>query len=101
MDTLRKARGAFFTPPEICSYIAEWAIRSGEDHILEPSCGEAAFLLEAANILRKCGSRDLFLQGQLHGVEIHKESADAARIALSRSGFEASIRTGDFFDEVP
>jgi adenine-specific DNA methylase len=98
---LRKARGAFFTPPEICSYIAEWAIRSGDDHVLEPSCGEAAFLLEAANHLRKHGPRDLFLQNQLHGIEIHNASADAARVALARSGFEASIRTSDFFDEAP
>jgi len=101
LHSLRKARGAFFTPPEICSYIAEWAIRSGDDHVLEPSCGEAAFLLEAANHLRRRGSPDLFLQGQLHGVEIHSASADAARAALSESGYEASIRIGDFFDEAP
>jgi hypothetical protein len=101
VDSLRKTRGAFFTPPEICAYIAEWAIRSGDDLVLEPSCGEAAFLLEAANHLRKRGPRDLFLRGQLHGVEIHKASADAASAVLSHCGYEASIRTGNFFDEVP
>ena len=101
LHTLRKARGAFFTPSEICSYIAAWAIRSGDDLILEPSCGEAAFLIEAANHLRERGSQDLLLQGQLHGVEIHKASADAARAALSQRGFEVSIRIGDFFDETP
>ena len=42
---LRKARGAFFTPPELCRYMAEWAIRAPTDRVLEPSCGEAAFLL--------------------------------------------------------
>lgn len=41
---LRKARGAFFTPPELCRYMAEWAIRAPTDRVLEPSCGEAAFL---------------------------------------------------------
>ncbi|HTW35721.1 MAG TPA: N-6 DNA methylase [Rhizomicrobium sp.] len=101
LESLRKARGAFFTPPEICAYIAEWAIRNGDDLVLEPSCGEAAFLLEAAARLRKRGSDDLFLQGQLHGVEIYKASADAARAALSGSGYEVTIRVGDFFDEVP
>jgi adenine-specific DNA methylase len=97
----KKSRGAFFTPKEICAYIANWAIRSGDDLVLEPSCGEAAFLLEAAAQLRQRGPRDLFLQGQLHGVEIHKASADAARAILSDGGYEASIRVGDFFDEAP
>ena len=45
--TLRKARGAFFTPPELCdtSPIGRFV---GRDDVLEPSCGEAAFLMAAA-----------------------------------------------------
>ena len=43
---LRKARGAYFTPPEITQFIAGWAVRSATDIVLEPSCGEAGFLLE-------------------------------------------------------
>src|SRR5690349_21081750 len=44
---LRKARGAFFTPEPLARYITDWAVRSTSDRVLEPSCGEAAFLLAA------------------------------------------------------
>ncbi|MGH3965097.1 MAG: N-6 DNA methylase [Pseudonocardiaceae bacterium] len=47
----RKARGAFYTPPELCRYMADWAIRSASDEVLEPSCGQAAFLLAAGEPL--------------------------------------------------
>lgn len=39
---LRKARGAFFTPPEVTRFLCEWAITSPEDRVLEPSCGEGS-----------------------------------------------------------
>ncbi|MGH6870353.1 MAG: HsdM family class I SAM-dependent methyltransferase [Rhizomicrobium sp.] len=102
-DTLldRKLRGAFFTPPEICKYIAEWAVRSGDDRVLEPSCGEAGFLIEAGKQLRSCGATDLFLNGQLHGVEIHRSSARSSEIALREQGCEPTIRVGNFFDSKP
>ena len=47
----RKARGAFFTPGKLCRYVADWAIRAAGDNVLEPSCGEAAFLLAAGERL--------------------------------------------------
>ena len=48
---LRKARGAFFAPEARARYITDWAVRSVEDRVLEPSCGEAAFLLAAVDRL--------------------------------------------------
>lgn len=102
MDTpaLRKARGAFFTPPELARFVAEWAIRTGGDVVLEPSCGDAAFLLPAANRLRQLGARG-DLAERLHGVEIHAASAGAARARLAEGGAGASIAVGDFFDQAP
>lgn len=100
-DVGRKARGAFFTPREISSYIAEWAIRSGEDAVLEPSCGEASFLLEAGRRLKSFGLRKRFLANQLHGVEIYKHSADEAVSLLAAEGFGVSIKIQDFFDLKP
>lgn len=46
---LRKARGPFFTPKPVARYITAWAVRSVEDRVLEPSCGEASFLLAAVD----------------------------------------------------
>src|SRR2546427_639474 len=48
---LRKARGAFYTPPRLARYVADWAVRSADDAVLEPSCGEAAFLIAAGDRL--------------------------------------------------
>lgn len=100
-QALRKARGAFFTPPEISRYIADWAIRSKDDVVLEPSCGEASFLSAAAASLRQHGKRDLFFASQLHGIEIHRHSADEAKDVLAASGIDATVQVADFFDVVP
>lgn len=96
----RKARGAFFTPPALCAYLARWAVRDGADHVLEPSCGEAAFLLAVAERLRELGGGD-GPPGRLDGVELHRASAARARAALSRAGLEARIQVADFFDVDP
>lgn len=40
---LRKERGAFFTPPEIADYLADWAVGGDRNaRILDPTCGEAS-----------------------------------------------------------
>lgn len=95
---LRKARGAFFTPPELCSYMAEWAIRAPTDRVLEPSCGEAAFLLAAAERLARLGVSPA---GALSGVELHERSARSARDLLRANGFDARVEVGDFFSTPP
>jgi len=93
---LRKARGAFFTPVQLCDYIAGWAIRSATDRVLEPSCGEAAFLLAAAARLDAFGAADR--SGQLVGVEVHADSAATAERLVAAAGHSASVQVGDFFD---
>jgi len=100
LAVLRKARGAFFTPPELCDHVVDWAIRAKDEKVLEPSCGEAAFLLSAGNRLRRLGASPAS-QEALHGVEVHAASATYARDALRTIGFESSIETADFFDVEP
>ena len=93
---LRKARGAFFTPPRLVEYLAQWAIRSGSDRVLEPSCGDAEFMAGAAEQLTALGAA-LDDSAQLVGIEIHESSADAARSRLAALGAEATIIVGDYF----
>lgn len=94
---LRKARGAFFTPPEVARYICEWAIRSPDDRVYEPSCGEADFLLAAGQRLQRLGA--VRVDGrQLRGAELHAESAVGACRELAAFGMEAAIDVSDFFD---
>lgn len=97
-DERRKARGAFFTPPEIARYVADWALRAPSDRILEPSCGEASFLLEAGRALRGLGNNNLFLSDQLQGIEIHAASAAQASKLLASNGFDAHVLVSDFFE---
>ena len=78
--------------------MSEWAIRSRDDLVLEPSCGEAAFLLPAARRLCHLGALELSLASQLHGQDIHGESVLEAERLLATAGFSATITTGDFFE---
>lgn len=86
---LRKARGAFFTPPTVARFINRWAIRSASDALLEPSCGEAVFLHEA-------GAHGAHT-GPLVGVELHAPSAAEAERTLRAEGIPADVHVGDFF----
>ena len=98
---LRKARGAFFTPPEIARYLVRWAVRSPGDRVLEPSCGEAGFLLAAAERLREVGADPRCWGDRLHGIEIHPASAGNAETLLRDAGFGARVAVADFFDHAP
>ena len=52
----QKARSTFFTPDAITRYVSDWAIRDSHDTVLEPSAGDAAFLVQAVQRLREHGS---------------------------------------------
>ncbi|KHO22359.1 methyltransferase [Mycolicibacterium setense] len=91
--TARKARGAFFTPSQITDYLAQWAVRSADERILEPSAGDAAFMVAATRRLRALGVD----QPALDGIEIHPSSATTARRRVTEAGGRARIRTADFF----
>jgi len=91
---VRKARGAYFTPDALCDYLSWWAIREPGDRILEPSAGEAAFLLSAVRRLSSLGGPE---RGhRLDGFELHDDSARRARSLVTAAGARARITTGDF-----
>ena len=91
---LRKARGAFFTPPEIASFVAEWAVRSASDAVLEPSAGDAEFLVHAVAKLQELGATAPLV----HGVELHQWSADFGITRIAEAGGHVHMTVGDFFD---
>lgn len=84
---LRKARGAFFTPPAVAKFIINWGIRCKDDAIIEPSCGEAVFLHQVPRDHR----------GRVVGVEIHEASAAEAGLTLAADGINAELHVRDFF----
>jgi len=89
----RKARGAFFTPTAIARFITEWAVQSSGDRVMEPSCGDAEFLVEAVSRLRALGAK----KPVVDGVEIHEGSAAVARERVVQAGGIPKISTSDFF----
>ncbi|HHT9007270.1 TPA: HsdM family class I SAM-dependent methyltransferase [Burkholderia cenocepacia] len=93
---LRKERGAFFTPDEITRFVANWAIRAPGDQVLEPSAGDAAFLVAAVDRLRAL-TRGNDSRPTVDGVEIHEHSARVARQRVRQAGGNAQIRHSDFF----
>ncbi|MAO81904.1 MAG: SAM-dependent methyltransferase [Nocardioides sp.] len=89
----RKARGAFFTPDAIARHLATWAVRDPGDRVLEPSAGEAAFLVAAARRLQELGTD----RPEVFGVEIHERSAAVARQSVVAAGGDPQIHVSDFF----
>jgi adenine-specific DNA-methyltransferase len=98
---VRKARGAFFTPGPLCQYVADWAVRAAGDDVLEPSCGEAAFLLAAGERLDTLARATGASRGRLDGVELHQSSASEAERLARAAGHEVQVQVSDFFLVTP
>lgn len=97
---IRKERGAFFTPTDITDFVATWAIRGTGDRVMEPSAGDAAFLVAAVARLAKL-RRGKGTEPEVDGIEIHAHSARVARRRVHEAGGKANIRQSDFFDIAP
>jgi adenine-specific DNA-methyltransferase len=95
---LRKDRGAFFTPEPIAEHLAEWAVsKNPQARILDPTCGEAVFLLAAGRHLRAAGCPAGQLEDRLFGVDLHASSLNEARLLLQTQGLDARLLPADFF----
>lgn len=94
----RKARGAFFTPPAIADYLAAWAVaKNPHAKVLDPTCGEAVFLLAAGSRLKELGRSQADLDEQLFGVDLHDQSVGEAYRLLTEDGLDARLIAQDFF----
>lgn len=45
----RKRRGAYYTPEAVAALLARWAVRSANDRVLDPACGDGRFLTYASH----------------------------------------------------
>lgn len=90
-----KARGAFYTPEALTRFLARWAIRHADDRVLEPACGDGAFVTAVSRRFAALGKDDL--AGRLFGIERDPEEAQKA-LALAPN---ATVLTSDFFDIEP
>lgn len=74
--------GAYYTPALLARPLCRWAIRRAGDTVLDPSCGDGAFLLKAVDRLRELGAELRRLPDQVAGVEIDPRALGRARAAL-------------------
>lgn len=90
-----KLRGGYYTPQPIAHYLTEWAIRSKNDTILEPSCGDGSILIEAAKRLNSLRSASTLV-----GIEIFDVEARKARSRLKSipGKIQAKVHCESFFD---
>lgn len=66
-----KVRGAVYTPPRVAAALTRWAVRSRNDKVLDPSCGEGVFLSAARTRLADLGAR----KPECLGVDVDHETA--------------------------
>lgn len=96
----QKKRGGYYTPKPIADFLAQWAIRSRRDEILEPSCGDGVILESAVESLLNKGANKKTVIKYIHGVEIDDNEAGKAEARLHNLGFSINkdtIYKGDFF----
>lgn len=96
----KKLRGGYYTPPRVAEWLARWAIREGTDRVLEPSCGDGAFVEAAAAELGRRGTLWAEELPQLIGVELVAEEAEKTRQRAVRvlASERVGIHECDFFD---
>lgn len=74
----RKAAGAYYTAPPVVTSLLKWAVRSADDRLLDPSCGDGRFIAGHRNSV---------------GVE---QDPQAAHLAIERAPW-ALVHVGEFF----
>jgi len=123
----RRLLGQHFTPPALVRLVCSLGIQTASDRVLDPACGDGAFLRGAINRLHELGTRDSGLGLQAIGnrlqatvPETRRWPADPAAcslqpVAAQLCGFEidpaqaklaasvpgALVQPRDFFSVIP
>lgn len=87
----RKALGAFYTAEPVARFLVRWGLRTPEDSVLDPSCGDGRFLQLASEL----GA------GRLVGCDISADALAEARSALSGVAGALELIGSDFFSVEP
>ena len=95
----QKLRGGYYTPEVIAHFLADWAVCSAFDEILEPSCGDGSLLEAAARKLLQLGAPAAQVSRQVRATELYESEAVLARSRLEKLGIPSSgiVTVSDFF----
>lgn len=86
-----KLRGGYYTPRIITDFISNWAINTGTERLLEPSCGDGEFLYSIAQRFKAINAVEN-IDELVTGVEVCKEEA------LKAEKYGTKIVCSDFFE---
>jgi tRNA1(Val) A37 N6-methylase TrmN6 len=102
-SAIRKRWGEFYTPPEVSSLMAAWAVRSAGDLVLDPAVGSGTFLVQAAARLKSLGASPNRCAAQLVGIDVNPTSClmALANLVPLTDGIPVRLIEGDFFTVRP
>ena len=87
-ESATKLRGGYYTPGDLAGFLARWVVRAGAQGVLEPSCGDGAFIQAMAEA---SGFGGLLTCFELDALEAGK-AAERAKL----SGLPVNLRAEDF-----
>jgi adenine-specific DNA-methyltransferase len=88
-ETPQKLRGGYYTPSDIAAFLVRWVLETRPGRILEPACGDGAFLRALAE------QEPAGLEAVL-GCELDPAEAEKARQFAGIPGAAVTIRADDF-----
>ena len=91
IEGYNKLRGGYYTPDKISEFIAEWAIRTSSDSVLEPSCGDGSFLGAITKRYSELGATHEAIKKNVIGIEL--DNVEAAK----SEQYGATVICNDFF----
>lgn len=96
----QKLRGGYYTPRVLADFLVKWAVQRRTDAVLEPSCGDGAFIDAIVRRYRQLPSSNGGRAGRVVAAELDRSEAAKAEIRLSaiRADLdEARVIADDFF----
>ena len=95
-DGNQRERGAYFTPPNLATFLAEWGIQSSGDVILDPAAGLGSLIDAAVHRVRALGANGT---PRVWGVELHQDTFERLARRCKKLGLpRRQLREGDFFE---
>ncbi|KQQ73789.1 hypothetical protein ASF70_08290 [Rhizobium sp. Leaf321] len=92
----RRKLGAYYTPDRLSRLLANWAIRSAEDVVLEPSFGGCGFVTAARDVLELRGANRP--ASQMYGCDIDTQAFTYLETVFSKDEDVSGFVFSDFMD---
>ncbi len=94
-----RALGSIYTPTDFAEFLATWAVRRPEDHVLDIGIGEGTFVFAAYHRLLELGASNIIAQQQLFGAEIDKSTySKFIESARNINADFLNLKNANFFD---